>query len=190
MKISNTFYAKNTEAWHAWLEQNYQTEKEIWLIFYKAQTCQPCIDYESSVEEALCFGWVDSIIQKIDDEKYVRKYTPRINTTNWSDKNKRRVAKLIRQGRMTGAGLAKIDDLAAMMEHQPAPKPKEIIIPPQVEQILREHAQAWENFCNMAPSYRKIYIGWITSAKREETVNKRLAEAIVRLEQNLPLGMK
>lgn len=190
MKINSSLYVSTREEWRAWLVQHHQTESEVWLIYYKANTAQPSIPYEDSVEEALCFGWIDSIIQKLDEERYARKFTPRTNTARWSDSNKRRVAKLVREGRMTEAGLAKIEDLSALLGEPPRPKPKELVIPPYIEQVLKEHPQAWENFCRMAPSYRRIYIGWISDAKRQETIDKRLAEAIQRLEQNLPLGMK
>jgi uncharacterized protein YdeI (YjbR/CyaY-like superfamily) len=190
MKIKASLYVSTREDWHAWLEQYHQSESEVWLIYYKAHAGQPSIPYEDSVEEALCFGWIDSIIQKLDDDRYARKFTPRTNTANWSDLNKRRIAKLVREGRMTEAGLAKIEDLPAFLAGPSKEKPKELIIPPYIEQVLKEHPLAWENFCHMAPSYRRIYIGWISSAKRQETIDKRLEEAIQRLEQNLPLGMK
>lgn len=191
MKMNQTLVAQNRQEWRAWLEQHYQSESEVWLIFAKSHTGQPCISYDDSVEEALCFGWIDSIIQKIDEDTYARKYTPRTNTAKWSDLNKRRVAKLIREGRMTEAGLEKIaENASTFSEEAPAPKPKELVIPPYIEQVLREHPQAWENFCRMAPSARRIYIGWISDAKRQETIDRRLQEAIGRLEQNLPLGMK
>jgi len=190
MKINKSMYFQTRQAWHDWLEQNCQNETELWLIFYKAHTSQPCISYEDSIEEALCFGWIDSIIQKIDDEKYARKYTPRTNTAKWSDSNKRRVAKLLREGRMTEVGLAKIKDLSQIQEEPAVKKAKELIIPPHVEEVLKEHPKAWENFCNFAPSYQRVYIGWITSAKRLETIDRRLKEAIELLEQNKPLGMK
>jgi uncharacterized protein YdeI (YjbR/CyaY-like superfamily) len=190
MKMQATLYAQTRQEWRDWLEQHYQSESEVWLIFYKAHTKMPCISYDESVEEALCFGWIDSIIQKIDEERYGQKFTPRKNTAKWSESNKRRVARLIREGRMTEAGLAKIPDHAAFLEDAPAPKPKELSIPQYVEQELKKHPLAWVNFCNMAPSYRRIYIGWITDAKKQETIDRRLQEAIERLEKNLPLGMK
>lgn len=190
MRMKSTLSVQTRQEWRDWLEQHHQSESEVWLIFNKAHTGQPCVPYEDSVEEALCFGWIDSLIQKIDEERYARKYTPRTNTARWSEPNRRRVAKLIREGRMTEAGLAKIQDIAAFGEEAPVRKPKELVIPPYVEQVLKEHPLAWENFCNMAPSYRRIYIGWITDAKKQETVDRRLKEAIGRLEQNLPLGMK
>ncbi len=131
MKISASLYVSTREEWRAWLEQHHQGESEVWLIYYKAHTGQPSIPYEDSVEEALCFGWIDSIIQKLDEDRYARKFTPRTNTARWSEPNRRRVAKLIREGRMTAAGLAKIqEDAATFSEEKPAPKSKEIAIPP------------------------------------------------------------
>ena len=92
MKLSNTLYAKDLPEWHAWLELNYASVKEVWLVYYKVHTGQPCIDYEDSVEEALCFGWIDSLVQRIDEASYARKFTPRTNTAKWSESNKCRVA--------------------------------------------------------------------------------------------------
>lgn len=189
MDMTRTLYVKTAPEWRAWLEQNHQSVSEVWLIFFKAHTGQPCISYEDSLDEALCFGWIDSIIQKIDEDRYGRKFTPRKNTGNWSEVNKKKVAKLIQERRMTEAGLAKLGDTTAW-DGAAVQKPKEIVIPEQVEQALKASPKAWENFCNMAPSYRRVYIGWITSAKRQETLERRLREAVIRLEQNLPLGMK
>jgi uncharacterized protein YdeI (YjbR/CyaY-like superfamily) len=190
MDINASLYVSTRQEWRVWLEQHHQDESEVWLIYYKAHTGQPSIPYEDSVEEALCFGWIDSIIQKLDEERYARKFTPRTNTANWSPSNQRRIQKLVREGRMTEAGLAKIEDLETFLSETPRPRPKELAVPPYIEQVLKEHPLAWENFCRMAPSYRRNYIGWISSARRQETIDRRLAEAIERLEQNLPLGMK
>jgi uncharacterized protein YdeI (YjbR/CyaY-like superfamily) len=190
MKMSNTIYLVTAAEWHHWLEQHHASEREIWLIFYKAGTGQPSINYEDAVEEALCFGWIDSLIQKIDEERYARKFTPRTDSAKWSVSNKRRVAKLIREGRMTEIGLAKIGDLSDFREDLEDDRPKVLETPAEVERGLKASPLAWENFSKMAFSYRRLYIAWITAAKRPETVQKRIAESIERLEQNLPLGLK
>src|SRR5262249_60030780 len=96
----------------------HQSETEVWLIYYKKPSGQPRIPYDDAVEEALCFGWVDSIVKRIDDAKFAQKFTPRRGRTRWSALNKRRLRKLIREGRMTPAGLAKID--RAMLGDKPA----------------------------------------------------------------------
>ncbi len=190
MKMNSTLTVQTRQQWRDWLEQHHQSESEVWLIFYKAHTGKPCISYDESVEEALCFGWIDSIIQKIDEDRYGQKFTPRKNTAKWSESNQRRVARLIREGRMTEAGLAKIPDPAAFSEEARAQKPKEIVVPAYIEEELKKHPLAWENFRMMAPSYRRVYISWISDARKQETIDRRLKEAVERLEKNLPLGMK
>jgi uncharacterized protein YdeI (YjbR/CyaY-like superfamily) len=172
------------------LEQHYAQEKEIWLIFYKARTGKSTIAYEEAVQEALCFGWIDSLVKKIDEESYARKFTPRTDKAKWSVSNKRRVAKLIREGRKTETGLAKINDLSDFREDLEAGELNSFEIPAEVESGLRSSPLAWNNFCRMTLPSQRLYIRWITSAKRSETVQKRIRESIERLEQNLPLGLK
>ena len=184
-----TLGATDRKVWRAWLAKNHAVEKEIWLIFPKARTGQHSISYDDAVEEALCHGWIDSIIQRIDDSSYARKFTPRTNNLKWSELNKTRVAKLIREGRMTEAGLAKISYSNAERAH-PKPKPSVLPVPAFMERALRARQRAWENFKRLAPSYQRNYIGWITTAKREETRLKRLQEAIELLEENKKLGLK
>jgi len=100
---------KTVREWREWLALNHGKVRELWVLFYKKDTDRSSMDYESAVEEALCFGWVDSIIKKIDDTKYLRKFTPRNENSRWSETNRKRVKRLISQNRMTDAGLAKIE---------------------------------------------------------------------------------
>ncbi len=102
-------YFENSTQWREWLKNNYDMETEVWLIFYKKGGNKGSLSYESTIEEALCFGWIDSIVKRIDDEKYVRKFTPRKCNSEWSQLNKRRVTKLIAENRMTKAGLEKVN---------------------------------------------------------------------------------
>lgn len=104
MKIIKSFAPSNLTDWRGWLAKNHDHEQEVWLVYFKPVSGKTNIDYEGSVEEALCFGWIDSIIQQIDDEKYARKFNPRRMESKWSKTNKRRAVKVIREGRMTGAG--------------------------------------------------------------------------------------
>src|SRR5215831_19383279 len=108
MKTMKRFAATDRPAWRSWLAANYASEREVWVVFQKKHTGRLCMSYEDSVEEALCFGWIDSIVKRLDDDSYARKFTPRTDDTNWSESNKRRVAKCIEEGRMTPIGLAKI----------------------------------------------------------------------------------
>lgn len=189
MKLTHTFHAANLEEWRAWLSQNHASRAEIWLIFDKKETGQPCISYEDSIEEALCFGWVDSLIQKIDDATYARKYTPRRADSAWSETNKRRVRKMVKAGRMTPAGLAKITFPLDEAQDVPQP-PRETDLPADLLDQVRANSAAWANFNRMAPSQRRHYTGWVMSARRAETRQKRLEEVISVLAENKPLGMK
>ena len=109
MALTRTFYAKDRAEWRAWLETNHTLETEIWLLFYKRHTGKPRVAYPDAVEEALCFGWIDSTIRRVDDATYAQRFTPRRPGSSWSELNKRRVSRLVQEGRMTKAGLAKVD---------------------------------------------------------------------------------
>jgi uncharacterized protein YdeI (YjbR/CyaY-like superfamily) len=116
MKITKSFAPSNLAAWRNWLEQNHDHEQEVWLVYIKAVRGKTNIDYENSVEEVLCFGW-------IDEEKYARKINPRRMESKWSETNKRRVVKVIREGRMTEAGLANVTfDVKEVNMSKPKPK--------------------------------------------------------------------
>jgi uncharacterized protein YdeI (YjbR/CyaY-like superfamily) len=192
LKISKTYHASSRVDWRKWLDRNHATQKEIWLLFYKTQPCKPQVSYDEAVQEALCFGWIDSIIQKIDSEKYVRKFTPRKKSSKWSALNKRRVAAMIQAGKMTEAGLAVLNFRDAEDDYGRPPEraTKNIIPPPFLERRLKQDRQAWEYFQSLAPSYRRNYIGWITAAKTDETRERRIEEAITLLARNEKLGMK
>ncbi len=187
MEITQTLYITDRDNWRSWLEKNYTTRKEIWLIYYRKHSGKPRIPYDDAVEEAICFGWIDSIIQKIDEEKFAQKFTPRKNTRNWSDANKMRVKKMIRQGKMTEAGLAKIHKSVTLETTESRPEPD---IAPEFQEALLANDKAREFFDSLAPSYRRQYIGWISSGKREETRRKRVKESMELLEQGKKLGMK
>ena len=187
MQLTQTFHASDRSTWRAWLEENHASAREVWLIYDKSRTGQPCISYEESVEEALCFGWIDSLIHSIDNDRYARKFTPRRTGSPWSETNKRRVSKIIAERRMTPAGLAKID--YPLDEPPPAKVKSELVIPEWISLGLKPSAAAWENFCNLPPSHKKRYLAWLTSAKKEETRLRNLEKAIRMLEQNMRLEM-
>ena len=161
------------------------------MIYYKKHTGKPRIPYDDAVEEALCFGWIDSIVKKIDDKNFAQKFTPRKGKSNWSEANKKRVRKMIKEGKMTEAGLAKIREAKNSGEwFKTVPARKELVIPPYIEKALATNKKALDNFNNLADTYKRHFVGWITSAKREETRERRLMQAIRLLEQNKKLGMK
>jgi uncharacterized protein YdeI (YjbR/CyaY-like superfamily) len=182
---------KNRKEWRLWLSRNHSTENGIWMIFYKKATGKPTIDYEEAVEEALCFGWIDSTVKSVDEEKYLRKFTPRNNKSVWSALNKKRIGKVIREGRMTEAGLAKISTAKenGYWDKPDRPIPA-LTISPEFSEALKQNPRAKENFEKLAPSYRKQYNGWINTAKQPETRQKRIHESISLLEKGEKLGLK
>jgi uncharacterized protein YdeI (YjbR/CyaY-like superfamily) len=192
MEITKTLYVKTRDEFRSWLEKNYKSEKEIWLIYYKKQSGKPTIPYNDAVEEALCFGWIDSIIKKIDEEKYTQKFTPRKKKSKWSDLNKKRVKKMIEKGKMTEAGYETIKGLNLDdFDNTNIKLPKrELVIPSYIKETIKTNPQSWKNFNELAPSYKRNYVGWIDSAKKEETRKRRLEEVIELLEKNERLGMK
>jgi uncharacterized protein YdeI (YjbR/CyaY-like superfamily) len=192
MKITKTLHVRTRNQWRSWLQKNHKSQAEVWLVFDRKCTGRTCIDYDAAVEEALCFGWIDGILQKMDDEQYGRRFTPRKASSNWSALNKRRAAKMIKEGRMTEAGRARLDYAGTEDDYgrTPASKAEELVVPSCLARALRGNPAASANFENLAPSYRRNYIRWITAAKTDRTRDKRLAEAIGLLAENKKLGMK
>jgi uncharacterized protein YdeI (YjbR/CyaY-like superfamily) len=188
MNISKTIYLKNREAWRAWLEKHHDREKEIWITFYKKHTGKPCVSYNDAVEEALCFGWIDSIVKRIDEEKYAQKFSVRKESSAWSDSNRKRVQKMIEEGRMTDAGRAKLSE--AFYQPQPKQERKKFSMPSDLKAALNANPQARENFARFAPGYQQNYFHWIITAKREETRTRRIAEAVELIAKNTKVLLK
>jgi len=166
-------------------------ERGIWLVFYKRGTARPSVAYEESVEEALCFGWIDSIIKRIDDDRYCRKFTPRKDDSRWSNTNKKRVEKLVKEGRMTQFGLTKIEAAKRPGNWDVDPRPViNLNVPPQLSEALALNRKAKDFFETLAPACRRHFIGWIVTAKREETKARRLEESLALLARGEKLGLK
>jgi len=184
-------HVTNPDQWRDWLSRHHATETEMWLVFYKKETSKPAIAYEAAVEQALCFGWIDSIIKKIDEEKYARKFTPRKDNSTWSALNKARANKMIKAGRMTEVGLAKTRAAKKTGQWDQDPRPQiSLDIPPEFAKALAHNKKARENFDKLAFSYCRHYIGWISAAKRPETTKRRIEESIALLEKGKKLGLK
>jgi len=161
MNIGKTLYAKNRKAWRSWLSKNYKTENEIWLIYYKKDSGKPRIAYNDAVEEALCYGWIDSTAKKVDEERFAQRFTPRKPNSNLSEMNEQRVRKLISQKKMTKAGLAAIDH-AFDSER----KERRFITPAAILKAIKADKFAWQNFQKLPESYKRIRIAYIESRKR------------------------
>jgi uncharacterized protein YdeI (YjbR/CyaY-like superfamily) len=169
------------KAWRAWLARNHATAKEIWLVCPKAHTGKPRVAYGEAVEEALCFGWIDTTAKRLDEDHYAQKFTPRTNIRNWSALNLERFRRLVAGGLMTAAGRAK---LPAGVKAPPERIQSGDPVPRFIATALAARPAARRSFLALAPGYRRDYLRWITEAKRPETRQRRLAEAIRRLEAN------
>jgi uncharacterized protein YdeI (YjbR/CyaY-like superfamily) len=169
----NTVYCKTRAEWRTWLEKHGADESEIWLIYYKKDSGKPRVEYEDAVQEALCFGWIDGMEKGLDEQRFMQRFTPRKPNSKWSDSNIARMKKLIAGGQMTAAGLAVFQGYEVRkVEAKPTELPKEL------EAKFRLAKEAWKNFQNFPPYYRRMAIGWVASAKKEETQLKRLQQLI------------
>ena len=185
-KPIETLDVRSRQEWRKWLKEHYDSESEIWLVFHKRHTGITTISYNDAVEEALCFGWIDSLVRRLDDDRYARKFTPRRADSKWSTINRQRNADLESRGLLAAAGLKR----APTSRSGDAPRPSVSVLPSYIEETLKGDPLAWQNFEQLAPSYRRAYIGWIESAKGQETKEKRLREAVGLLAAGKKLGLK
>ncbi len=186
MSTVRTLEVPGRKQWRNWLREHHASESEIWLVFHKRHTPEKSISYDDAVEEALCFGWIDSLVKRLDDDRYARKFTPRKPASKWSTLNRRRYADLKARGLLAAPGLER----APTNLSGDAPRPSLSVIPPYIEKQLKANARAWSFFEQLAPSYRRACIGWIDSAKRDETKEKRLREVVRLLAAGQKLGLK
>ena len=156
MEVGKTLYVTQRSEWREWLSANHETEKEIWLIGYVKKSGKPSLTYKDTVEEALCFGWIDSTIKKLDAERNAQRYTPRRPNSPLSEMNKERVRRLIAVGLMTPAGLAAAGDLST----------DTFTIAEDILDALKVDAQVWQNFSAFPESYKRIRVGWIEGARK------------------------
>jgi len=165
--------------WRAWLERNHASAKEIWLAYYKKGSGKTSVTYEEALEEALCYGWIDSTIRRLDAERYMQRYTPRKNDSVWSAANKNRVRRLIAEGRMTGAGMAKIRIAKRNGMWAKYDKiDRKVEMPDELTAALEGNPAAKAQFEKLAASHKKMWGGWIADAKRPETRARRTAAAL------------
>ncbi len=180
-----TIEIQTCQHWRAWLEKHHASSQGIWLLFHKNHTDTKSLSYDDSVREALCFGWVDSLIKRLDENCYARKFTPRHPTSKWSDTNRSRWAELKAAGLLTAAGLA-----AAPTDNSYEPRPTIPDLPAYLAEALQANANAWSFFQTLAPSHRRNFVRWVHSAKRPETRAKRIQESIALLKAGQKLGLK
>lgn len=185
MEIGKTLYITDRKTFRNWLKQNHKTEKDIWLIFYKQSSGKPRLPYNDAVEEALCFGWIDSIIKKIDDEKFAQRFSPRKKNSQLSELNKERIKRLIKQKKLTAVGLRAIEHAFNNSELQ-----EKFQIPKDILRELKRNKKVWTNFQVFPESYKRIRIGWIESARsRPEVFRTRLNYLLKMTGKNKMYGM-
>jgi uncharacterized protein YdeI (YjbR/CyaY-like superfamily) len=180
-----TLYIRNREQWRNWLDRHHTSISGVWLVFYKQHTGVKSIPYEDSVCEALCFGWVDSLIKRLDDNRYARKFTPRRPAAKWSSSNRKRWTELKVAGLLTADGLA-----TAPTNNTYAPRPAIPDLPGYIAEALKAKPQAWRSFQKLAPGHRRHYVAWIHSAVRPETRKKRIRESLALLATGKKLGLR
>ena len=188
--LTNALLFKNRDEWRYWLEKNHAILNEIWLIHYKKSLRKKNLNHFDAVEEALCFGWIDSKLKKIDEERFILKYSPRKSKSVWSKINKDNAEKMISLGKMTQAGFDKIkeakkqgfwDTAYTNLVKEP--------LPSDLKKALVINQTAWKNFQHFANSYRNMYIGWVKNAKNEETRKKRISKVVERSLHNKKPGV-
>ena len=180
-----TLQVRSRREWRAWLEKHHASSPGVWLVFYKAHTGVKSIAYEDTVREALSFGWIDSLIKRLDDDRYALKVTPRKPASKWSDINRKRWTELESAGLLTPAGLA-----AAPTDKSYAPRPVIPGLPAYIAKALKANSKAWAFFRALAPTYRRDFVVWIHMAKRPETRVRRIRESIRLLAAGKKLGLK
>jgi uncharacterized protein YdeI (YjbR/CyaY-like superfamily) len=185
MKLGKTLYVTNRNDWRSWLAKNYDKEKEIWLIYYRKASGKQRMPYNDAVEEALCYGWIDSIIKGIDEEKFAQRFTPRKPKSNLSQTNRERVLRLIEQDKMTSVGLDAIEHVFDTNQ-----KNIKLTIAPDILKALKKDNEVWENFQKFSDPYKRIRIGWIEGARtRPELFNQRLNYFLKMTAKNKKYGM-
>ena len=183
-----TLVARTAGQWREWLDKHHASESEVWLVFHKVHTGVPSIAYLDALDEALCFGWVDSLVKRLDDDRYARKFTPRKADSRWSSINRKRYAALKAAGRLTPSGIDRAPTDRGYDERPRFRMPA--TLPRYIQDALKKHPAARRCFEALAPSHRRRYIGWIETARREDTRIRRLQEAIRLLSAGKPLGLK
>ena len=180
------------EAWIDWLKKHHQDRKVVWLVYKKKSKGAVPFDYQASLDAALCYGWIDSLLKKIDETEYMRKFTPRKATSTWSETNKKKVEQLIKDGRMQEPGMLTILVARENGTWDRGIKPPEVddSLPGALLLGFQSNPRAREHYFALKEKSRKQYNIWINMAKRAETIRKRVEEALELLEQGKELGLK
>lgn len=179
-------YFKNAKEWRAWLKKNHKKEKKVYVIKYKKHTGKDSLSHRDSLHEAICFGWIDTTVKRLDEDRYRRCFVKRNNNCKWSKNTVKYAKELIKKGKMEPEGLKyyKIGLKNTIYRNMP----KNLKTPKDLLEKLMKNKKAQENFNNLAPSYKRQYLIWIERAKRPETRQKRIKEVFGNALNNKKLG--
>ncbi|MEN8007284.1 MAG: YdeI/OmpD-associated family protein [Candidatus Krumholzibacteriota bacterium] len=183
-------YLSERDDWRDWLAENNADSSGVWLIYYKKHTGIARIAYEDAVEEALCFGWIDSTVRRLDNQRFAQKFVPRRLRSNWSGHNRRRAENLIAAGLMAAPGMEKIEAARRNGEWDKALEDRmDRPTPPELETVLAADPKAAAEFDRLTPTQRKYFIHWISEAKKPETRERRADKARAMLREGKRPGM-
>lgn len=180
-----TFHAKTRKAWRTWLEKNHASEKSVWLIIYHKDSTTSSVYYDEAVEEAICFGWIDSIAHKRDDESKYQFFAVRKPKSNWSKANRERAEKMISEKKMQPAGQAMIDLAKKSGAWTALVDVQNSIIPPDLQKAFDKNKTALKNFTAFPPSSKRIILEWIMNAKKSETRQQRIEQTVSLAAKNI-----
>ena len=179
MEITQTLYVTNPKEWREWLKAHYKTEDEIWLVYYKKETGKPRIEYNDAVEQALCFGWIDSTVRSLDEERTVQRFSPRKPKSSYSQANIERLRRLVAQGKVMKEVVESLGDILE----------QEFVFPKDILKAIKADKQAWENYQKYSEPYKRIRVAYIEGArKRPEEFKKRLNYFIKMTRENKQIG--
>ena len=180
-----TLDVRTRQAWRRWLARHHATSPGIWLVRHKQHTGITAMPYDDFVREALCFGWIDSLVKRLDDDRFAIKVTPRKPASRWSAINRKRWKALEAAGQLAAAGLAAAPTRNTYAPHRPIPQ-----LPSYIARAFKTNPGAWQYFQALAPTYRRDFVVWIHIAKRAETREGRIRESIRLLSSGKKLGLK
>ncbi len=172
------FYARNREEWRYWLTEHHETSPGVWLIYYKKNSGKNGISYDDAVEEALSFGWIDSKVNTLDEERYMQVFTPRKPGSTWSKLNKQRIEKLMEKDLMKPRGLEKVEAAKKDGSWNFLDDIEDLVVPKDLKNALNESKLAFDNFEACSDSVKKQMLYWIASAKKDETRIKRIEKTL------------
>jgi uncharacterized protein YdeI (YjbR/CyaY-like superfamily) len=183
-------YFKTRGEWRNWLDENHSKVRGVWLVYYKKNSEKPRIPYNDAVEEALCYGWIDGKIKRVNEDYYIQWFTPRRPGSRWSKLNMERAGKLIKEGKMRHQGLKAYEETVKepglIYEIRTETN---ISLPDDLLTALQRNSEAYINFNNFPPSSQRLYLLWLSNAKREETRVGRITKIVARAEKNIRAGM-